>query len=788
MEGTVSSEQLRLTGFVEQVLPEGPAGENMEYTQYHQPQHQASQVMKVREFEYHYRNPSKEDDSVRDRLQKAVVLKCSCSGKCLCDCVQDKFPVVEMIKTYKFKKNVMGDIIAGISVGVLQVPQGLSFALLAGLPPIYGLYSSFFPTIFYILFGTSRHVSVGATSLTSIMVHSLVVKIQNTVEGSRVMNYDVTSSDNNNVTSETPLVTSGDQTVSPETIGIIIGVTLLVGLMQVLMSVFRLGFVTTYLSDTLVAGFASAVSFHVYINQFKHLFGVKVKSRSGPLSLVYLLIDLCKSLPMTNIAALITSIICFLVLVIVRKFVNERYKSILRVPVPIDLIVVIITTLLSHFCKFSENFDLQIVKQIPNGVPKPILPDLVRATAYTSDAFSLAVISFSGSFLMVKIFSQRHDYSVRPNQELFAIGMAHVASSFFSCFCFTSVPARCFLHDAAGGKTQVAHLVAAVLVLLVMLFLSFLLQSLPICVLACLIIVACLPLAGYFRFAKIYWETDKFDFLSFWVTFFVTLLVQIDYGLFAGVMFSLLTVVFRTQTGKNYVKARIENTEFYVNKNKYLHTQAIPGVVVVYFEAPLYFATASMFEEKVLKLARVKSKVTTAIPLQRDSVTLNTVSEINIGENHRVNGTTFPPNEESTEPATVTTQELHVPLTFSVNLEDRASGSVPPVGVHTVVVDCTAVLYVDTSGLDVLLKLYRHYTGLGVAFCLANLTDDVKNKLKRIDKYLMLWKQCAYLSIHDAVTASVRAHDAVTASVRAHDAVTASVRAHDATNAAVSQC
>ena len=126
----------------------------------------------------------------------------------------------------------------------------------------------------------------------------------------------------------------------------------------------------------------------------------------------------------------------------------------------------------------------------------------------------------------------------------------------------------------------------------------------------------------------------------------------------------------------------------------------------------------------------------------------------------RVNGTTIPPNEESIEPAIVTTQESHVPLTSSVNLEDRASGSVPSVGIHTMVVDCTAMSYVDTSGLDVLLKLYRHYTGLGTTFCLTNLTDDVKNKLKRIDRYLILWKQCVYLSIHDTVTASLRVHEA----------------------------
>ena len=226
MEETLSSEQVRLTGGVEQVLTVESC-ENIEYTQHNQLQHQESQVMKVREFEHLYRNASKNEvDTVEDLVKKPIALKCSCSGKCLCDCVQDKFPVIEMIKTYKFKTNIIGDIIAGVSVGLQQVPHfGLSFALLSGLPPIYGLYLSFFPTIFYILFGSSRHVSVGAASLTSIMVHSLIVKIQGSVSNNdHVMNYD--------------------QTVSSETIRIIIGVTLLVGLLQVLMSVIRLGFVT----------------------------------------------------------------------------------------------------------------------------------------------------------------------------------------------------------------------------------------------------------------------------------------------------------------------------------------------------------------------------------------------------------------------------------------------------------------------------------------------------------------------------------------------------------------
>ena len=711
---------------------------------------QSKEVMKSREFEYHFRNES-ENKSAKRKLNKYISSKCACSQECLQSAIRDKLPIIDVLRTYMFKQFILGDIVSGISVGVVQVPQGLSFALLAGLPPIYGLYTSFFPTIFYVLFSTSRHVSVGATSLTSIMVNALVIKIQEMVSAKHIVTYE---HDSLNVTGSVGIVDGATGDVYPETIQIVIGVTLLIGLMQVVMSLCHLDFVTTYLSDALIAGFVSAVSFHVQFSQLKYLLGINVKSKGGPLSLVYLLIEIGRNLPKTNMAALITSAICLLVLFAVRILVNEKFKDKMKLPVPIDLIVVILATLISHFAKLKENFNLQIVENIPNGVPKPVIPDLVSALNYLPDIFSVGLIAFSGTFIMTRLFSQRNNYTVRPNQELLALGLSHVFSSFFSCFCFTTVPARCFLHESAGGKTQVSHVIAAVLVLLFMMFLSFLLQALPLCVLASLVCFACSPMFGYIRFAKQYWLTDRYDFMAFMVTFVVTLFGQIDYGLLAGMAFCLLSVVFRTQNVKSYVKGRIENTDFYVNKKKYQHIEDVPGMVVLYFEAPLYFATATMIKERLYKLVDVKSTV----PASRSSknILLETVVHLQPIPRENSNGKESHSKEHVDRVQTVTPQqleELQVPLNVTLDTSSHEKAA----GIHTVIIDCSAILYVDTAGLEVLLSAYKYFKNMGVTFCLASMTDGVKSKLKNVDKYYILWKECAYISVHDAVTASRQA-------------------------------
>lgn len=304
------------------------------------------------------------------KLQKS----CQCSPAKAKNMIFDFLPVLRWLPKYDLKKNILGDVMSGLIVGILLVPQSIAYSLLAGQEPIYGLYTSFFASIIYFLLGTSRHISVGIFGILCLMIGEVVDRELHKA------GYDTAD----NAPSDLGLVLNGstllnqtsDRICDRSCYAIAVGstVTFMAGVYQVAMGFFQVGFVSVYLSDALLSGFVTGASFTILTSQAKYLLGLSLPRSNGVGSLITTWIHIFKNIHKTNICDLITSLLCLLVL-LPTKELNEHFKSKLKAPIPTELIVVVAATLASHFGKLNEKYNTSIAGSIPTGFMPPTAPD-----------------------------------------------------------------------------------------------------------------------------------------------------------------------------------------------------------------------------------------------------------------------------------------------------------------------------------------------------------------------------------------------------------------------------
>ncbi|NXO99605.1 S26A2 protein, partial [Certhia brachydactyla] len=267
----------------------------------------------------------------KKRNMKALLLKqakktCSCTPAKIKDCVLGFFPILQWLPKYKLKEYLLGDVMSGVIVGVLLVPQSIAYSLLAGLEPIYGLYTSFFSCIIYCIFGTSRHISVGIFGVVCLMVGQVVDREVETagydLEPAVLSALPDPGGDSNSTRNGTQALCDK----SCYAMAVAATMTFISGVYQVAMGFFQVGFVSVYLSDSLLSGFVTGASFTVLTSQVKYLLGLDIPRSGGIGSFITTWINIFRNIHRTNPCDLITSFLCFLVL-IPAKELNERFKS-----------------------------------------------------------------------------------------------------------------------------------------------------------------------------------------------------------------------------------------------------------------------------------------------------------------------------------------------------------------------------------------------------------------------------------------------------------------------------
>ena len=338
-------------------------------------------------------------------------------------------PILEWLPNYK-KSQLRGDVVAGITVATVLIPQGIAYALIAGLPPIYGLYAALVPQLMYAIFGSSRQVAIGPVAMDSLIV----------------------------ATGVSTLALMGSESY----IAIAILLALMVGSIQLLMGLFRLGFIVNFLSRPVIVGFTSAVALIKGLNQFRNLLGVDFLQSDQ----VHILIeDIFKRVSYFNTNTAVIGIIACIIIMIFRK-INKK--------IPSALIVVIIGILVIRFSK-DYFIDVAIVKGIPSGLPGFNIPviDIALIRELLPIAITLVMVGYLEIISIGKTLEAKQDeYRIRPNQELIALGLSNVVGSLFQSYPSTSSFSRSAINEEAGGKTGISAIVSVIIVVLTLLFLT----------------------------------------------------------------------------------------------------------------------------------------------------------------------------------------------------------------------------------------------------------------------------------------------------------------------------
>jgi SulP family sulfate permease len=485
-------------------------------------------------------------------------------------------PILEWLPKYN-KTLFKGDLSAGLTVGVMLIPQGMAYAMLAGLPPIYGLYASIFPLIIYAIFGTTRQLAVGPVAMDSLLVAAGVGAI----------------------------ATAG----SAEYIALAILLAFMVGGILFIMGVFRLGFLVNFLSRPIISGFTSAAALIIASSQLKHIFGLKLESTTY---LHETLIQVGQNIGQTNLITLAIGAGAIVVLKLIKKY---------KPTFPSQLAVVILGIGVVWGLGLADK-GVKIVAEVPEGLPAFGIPAITveNLQALLPIAITIALIAFMEAISVGKAIQAKHkNFEIDPNQELIALGLANMVGSFFKSFNVTGGFSRSAVNDEAGAKTGMAGVISAGLIILTLLFLTHLFYYLPTAVLGAIIIVAVLGLINI-RMVKYLWLTDRADFAMLVATFFGTLFLGMQWGVLVGIGLSLLVLLVKTTRPHYAVMGKIPNEPHYKNIQRFPDLEVADDTLIIRFDAGLYFANVGYFKEIIKKHIKEKGEQLKAFFLDADSI------------------------------------------------------------------------------------------------------------------------------------------------------------------------
>ncbi|XP_075064913.1 pendrin-like isoform X2 [Mixophyes fleayi] len=684
--------------------------------------------------------------TVQERLQKS----CSCTSRKALLIVKSIFPVLDWLPKYRWKEWFVKDLISGVSTGLVATLQGLAFALLASVPVGYGLYSSFFPILTYFLLGTSKHLSVGPFPVVSLMVGTVVLSMAPDEKFTMLSN-------------STGLNATVINTVARDAARVMVSGTLcfLIGIIQLLLGVCQIGFIVRYLADPLVGGFTTAAAFQVFVSQMKLVLNVPTKNYNGILSIVYTIIDIFTNIRQTNIADLIAGLLTFFVCVVVKE-INDRYKHILRVPIPIEVIVTIVATGISYGANLAKNYNAGIVKTIPSGFIPPMTPDVSMFQEMIGSAFSIGIVAYAVAVSVGKVYATKHNYAIDGNQEFIAFGISNLFSGAFSCFCATTALSRTAVQESTGGKTQIAGLISAMVVLIAIVALGRLLEPLQKSVLAAIVIANLKGMFWQVQDVPRLWKQNKWDSVIWVFTCIASILLGLDLGLLAGLVFGLLTVVLRVQFPSCGALGNVPGTDIYKEVKKYKSVVEPDGVKIVRFTSGIFYGNIDGLKNGIKKIVgfdavkvynkRVKAlrKINKLIKKGQLKATKNGIISDAGTDNEG-----FEPEKELEDPEVEQNPDIQmkeVEIQVDWNSELPVKVTVPKVSIHSLVFDFGQISFLDVVAVRSLKLIYKEFKRIDVEVYIAACDDNVLKKLEECFFFDdQIKPDSLFLTIHDAM-------------------------------------
>ena len=498
------------------------------------------------------------------------------------------FPITKELLTYN-RSTLYSDLIAGLSIAVIVIPQGLAYAMIAGLPPIYGLYAALVPQFIHGIMGTSRHPAVGPVALDSLVVAIALGALSLSGIG--------------------------------EVVAAAIFLATMVGILQITMGLLQMGVLANYLSRPVISGFTSAAAIIIGLNQVEHLLGLQIESSN---QIQKMLLSVAQNFNETHLITVVVGVSAMSLILVTKKYFSKF---------PSALLVSVFGVLLI----WSTRWDLhgvEIVGHIPAGLPNfdllTVSPKLMRDML--PFALTLAVIGYVEIISITKeLEEQEEKYFLKPNKELMALGTANLVGSFFQSYPVSASFSRSAVKFQSGALTGMTAVFSASIVCLTLLFFTSLFFYLPIAVLAGIIMVAVIRLINI-RYAIDLYKTRRDEFFLLLITCLLTLFVGISQGILIGTLLSLLLMVIRTSKPHYAILAKVSGTNYYKNISRFETDANIDdNILILRFDAQLFFGNRDYFRKIVFEEIEKKPNLKGFILVARgityvDSSGLSTLS------------------------------------------------------------------------------------------------------------------------------------------------------------------
>ncbi|KAL4240560.1 hypothetical protein ACF0H5_001352 [Mactra antiquata] len=724
--------------------------------------------------------------------------------------VRKRFAIFDTIASYNFRENLVADLVAGLAVTGLHFPQGLAYALLAGLPPGIGMVSTLFPVLIYMFFGSAAHTSIGTNAIVSIIIGDMLLEpaakdFMTAGLSLNAGNEMVTTVNSSDVTTNYSVgVTdvpdsSVDQAIYMERrIALVAGATFYTGIIFIVMALFRMGFLVTYLSQSFMSGFTTGVAVHIFSSQIKTALGLKLPPIEGVGKLVKLYFFVFKYITGVNIGDLVVTIVCVIILLLVKIGINERLKP--KVPVPIDFILLVVATIISYLAKLPSKYGVHNLGTVELGIPAPTAPAFTPVGPLIIYAIQIGLVTFFLNISVIKIIARRNGYEINENIELNAYGMCNIIPAFFSNIPASVAPPRSALLSSMGAKTTMNAMSTFGIMLALVFYFGQFFESCPKAVLASMIMVAMKDLLKQVTVLPKLWKVNKNDFTTWLIAAAVTVFADIPYGLTFGVLVSLLSVINQSQRGWVSVIGKSDSEDLYLDAEDYGAIHEIPGVKIVRMESSLYFATAEKFRKSIYRIIEKDSdkyskpeeeegkeednqmlkdlkkdldeqtsgllskRVYSESAMSAKHTLADTITEENENENDAPPKVEVPSEEHKTEENSHHNghgqkanhhhhhhHHHHEHDHLSDGEEDESAFKI-----KTLVIDCIPINFIDGTGLDMLKMVIFELSCIDINVYLARCSRYMLHLLDKSDLYENFPKEHVFIDLPDAIDAALK--------------------------------
>ncbi|XP_054788355.1 sulfate transporter 1.3-like [Prosopis cineraria] len=484
--------------------------------------------------------------------------------------IEAVFPILNWGRNYNAVK-FRGDIIAGLTIASLCIPQDIGYAKLANLAPQYGLYSSFVPPLIYAIMGSSRDIAIGPVAVVSLLLGTL---LQNEID---------------------PISHPSEYRRLAFT------ATFFAGITQATLGVFRLGFLIDFLSHAAIVGFMAGAAITIALQQLKGFLGIqKFTKKTDIVSVLHSVFS--KAHDGWNWQTIVIGA-SFLVFLLIARYMGKKNKKFFWVPAIAPLISVILSTLIVFITR-ADKQGVEIVKHIKKGTNPSSVKEIYFSGDFLGKGFKIGIvagmIALTEATAIGRTFASMKDYHLDGNKEMTALGAMNIVGSMTSCYVATGSFSRSAVNYMAGCQTAVSNIVMSIVVFLTLQFITPLFKYTPNAILSSIIISAVIGLVDY-QAAVLIWKIDKFDFIACMGAFFGVVFVSVEIGLLIAVCISFAKILLQVTRPRTAILGKIPGTNVYRNTQQYPEATKVPGVLIVRIDSAICFSNSNYVKERILR-------------------------------------------------------------------------------------------------------------------------------------------------------------------------------------------